>query len=91
MSPVVVPSWRDLVPTGRFIRRLYSRPLDSQLRYVLFVTTRDGVVPIDSQLRDEAQDEASVIRAFAESHIGVLSSRQLAQRLNAELDRCREE
>jgi pimeloyl-ACP methyl ester carboxylesterase len=89
LSPVVVPSWRDLVPDGEFIRRLYEHPLRADTRYVLLATTRDTIVPIESQLRDEAQEEAALIRAFAASHVGVLEDEALARRLNTELLNCR--
>lgn len=89
MSPVVVPSWRSLVPEGEFIQQLYSRPLRDQTRYALFFTLRDSVVPLSSQLREEALDEAVELRHFPNTHVGVLESEALSLRLDAALDRCR--
>jgi hypothetical protein len=42
----------------------------------------DGVVPLPSQLRSEAQDEAGTIRGFDETHTGILASPEAIRYLN---------
>ena len=82
-APMIVPSWRSLNPDGEFIGRLYRRPLPATVTYQLLYTYRDegvrtgansdGVVPLHSQLRAEAQQEATLQRGFDATHVGVLS------------------
>ena len=79
---IVVPSWRSLVPDGPFVRGLYRRPLPPAVEYLLIYAFRDdglrfgrnsdGVVPLASQLRPEAQAEASLQRGFDATHTGIL-------------------
>jgi hypothetical protein len=88
-SPWVVPSWRDLAPGADFLAGLPAEPLHPAMRYVLFATTRDETVPIWSQLREEAQDEADAFRAFPVGHVEVLESEDVGTRLRRELVRCR--
>ena len=89
MSPVVVPSWRNLVPDGEFMQQLYRRPLREETYHSLFFTLRDGVVPLQSQLRAEALDEADFTHHFPNTHVGVLESESLGEHLAVALDRCR--
>lgn len=76
-APVVVPSWRDLVPDGEFITALYDRALPDGTAYHLAFAylaegATDGTVAIQSQLRQAAQREAMRVRGFETSHVGVL-------------------
>lgn len=94
MSPIVVPAWRDLVPTGDFVAHLYDSALPEETRYALFFAYvdpggGDGVVPLSSQLRVEAAREADVVRGFVGTHVGVLRQEVLSAALAEELERCR--
>ncbi|MFO1078394.1 MAG: alpha/beta hydrolase [Planctomycetota bacterium] len=82
-GPLVVPSWRSLDPGGEFIAGLYRRPLPPFVHYRLVYAYRadgvvhfgengDGVVPLSSQLRQEAQAEAASQRGFDATHTGIL-------------------
>ncbi len=51
----------------------------------------DGVVPITSQLRDEAQAEAEVLRGYRASHRDILEFDAPAAQVLRALDRCRGE
>lgn len=95
LSPIVVGSWRSLVPGDPFIRDLYAVPLPEETYYALFFAhlndeASDGVVPLPSQLRGEAQDEADLLRGFIDTHTGVLRSERVWERLSPLLDRCRD-
>lgn len=91
MSPVVLPVWRSLVPAGDFISHLYEAPLPGETRHDLFFAfgsddaRGDGVVPLTSQLRSEAQREASLVRGFPTSHVGILEDAAATALVQAEL------
>jgi pimeloyl-ACP methyl ester carboxylesterase len=93
MSPLVIPAWRGLVPSGPFIRELFATPLPDEIRYALFFAfedaSGDGVVPLSSQLRREAASEADLVRGFVGTHVGVLHQEATSRALAEELDRCR--
>jgi pimeloyl-ACP methyl ester carboxylesterase len=93
LSPVVVPSWNDLCPHGRFLKSLFMKPLPPGIDYYLLFSHRgghgivrpnnDGTVTLASQLRPEAQAEAKRIIGFDESHTGILSSQEVLAWYNA--------
>lgn len=93
LSPVVVPSWNDLCPHGRFLKSLFMKPLPPGIDYYLLFSHRgghgivrpnnDGTVTLASQLRPEAQAEAKRIIGFDESHTGILSSQEVLARYDA--------
>ncbi len=95
MSPAVVPAWRSLVPGSPFMTQLYETPLPEEIRYALFFAydgrgATDGVVPIRSQLRPEAQAEADLVRGFLGTHTGVLHLPAVSHLLGSELNHCYE-
>ncbi len=80
---IVLPSWKDLNPTSSFLKNLYRNPLPDSVTYNLlyaykneglmkFGENSDGVVPISSQLRSEAQEECSMQKGFNATHVGIL-------------------
>ncbi|MCA8974474.1 MAG: DUF413 domain-containing protein [Planctomycetes bacterium] len=79
---IVVPSWRSLAPESDFVRALYRRALPAAVDHHLlfafhddglrFGDNSDGVVPLRSQLRPEAQAEAVLLRGFDATHAGIL-------------------
>jgi pimeloyl-ACP methyl ester carboxylesterase len=83
-SPAVIPSWRDLQPGGPYLDSLFARPLPSGINYTLLFghvsgegllrEPSDGTILVSSQLRPEAQADASLVMGFDESHAGILSS-----------------
>lgn len=93
-SPIRVPSWTSLVPDGPFMTSQYAQPLPEGLRYALFFAfdgngAGDGVVPLTSQLREEAQREAAHVRGFHTTHTGILAHEGVLAAIRGELDRCR--
>lgn len=96
MSPVVLPVWRSLVPSGEFIAHLYDAPLPEEARYDLLFAfgsddaRGDGVVPLTSQLRVEAQAAAALVRGFPTSHVGILSNEASMALVHGEIsEHCR--
>ena len=92
-SPAVIPVWNDLAPDGDYLRTLFDRPLPDDLpHYLLFgfrlesffnTTSSDGVIPLSSQLRDAAQQQATRVRGFDEGHVSILDSAAVIDKLNS--------
>jgi hypothetical protein len=82
-----MPVWRSLASDGTFIKRLFDEPLpDGVTHFLVFgfrnaATLRsasgDGVIPLASQLRPEAQLQARALRGFDEDHMSILGNRQV--------------
>lgn len=82
--PFEVPVWRDMAPGSRYLRALFARPLPAHIRQWMLVSyggnrrllpePNDGVVPLASELRSAAQDEAERLYLVDESHTGILHS-----------------
>ncbi|MBX7192702.1 MAG: alpha/beta fold hydrolase [Sandaracinaceae bacterium] len=93
MSPFRIPSWQSLVPDGPFLRAQYEVPLSASTEHTLLFAfdgrhAGDGVVPLTSQLRDEAQREAHVVRGFHTTHVGILRDEGARATVLEALDRC---
>lgn len=89
---MVLPSWRNVSPDSRFIRRLFRTPLHSNVTHHLFHTSvngldTDGVVPVSSQLRSLARDQATHQHAINASHVGVLSDPKATAAISESLSR----
>lgn len=80
---IVLPSWRDVNPQGRFIQDLFRTPLPPAVPHLLIYAfhnpdtlklsaNSDGVVPLASQLRPEAQAQSRQQFGFDDSHTGIL-------------------
>ncbi len=93
-APTAVYSWIDMAPGSQFLTQLYyqapnstRRHLPSGLAHHLMFTflpteSGDGTVSLESQLREEAQQEASRLYGFAQSHTGVLDYPKTSDLLN---------
>ncbi len=81
-APAVIPVWRDLYPDSNFVATLFDTPMpDGIPHYLLFgfrqdsfrsSGSSDGVILLNSQLRTEAQKQATVQRGFDEGHLSIL-------------------
>jgi pimeloyl-ACP methyl ester carboxylesterase len=92
-SPAVAPAWRDLAPGSELLTHLFDRPgpRDAQRDLVFLFepgTDGDGVVPLRSQLRAEAQAETEHRMGFALQHSAALQSRDVWDFVAAGLERC---
>ncbi len=85
----VLPSWRDLNPENQFIGKLFRKPLPDFVHHELIYAYQntgafkmgensDGVVSLASQLRPQAQRQASGQFGFDNTHTGVLDSDEVA-------------
>jgi pimeloyl-ACP methyl ester carboxylesterase len=95
-SPIVVRSWYGLAPGSPYLdglfyqdpaTRTHRRRLPNQVAYHMMFgfkggSSSDGVVQLASQLRPEAQEEASSLRGYDETHTGILDSPAVAAHLN---------
>lgn len=94
-SPIVVRSWYGLAPGSPWLEGLYYRDatsrtqrrrLPEQVAYHMLFGFRgdsgDGVVPIASQLRAEAQEEALTVRGYDSTHVGILVNPAAAARVS---------
>lgn len=80
---MVLPAWRDLSPESDFLRELFRAKISPGIEYHLIYAfgnsktikmgeNSDGVVPLSSQLRVEAQAEAKAQFGFDAGHTDIL-------------------
>jgi uncharacterized alpha/beta hydrolase family protein/uncharacterized protein (DUF2141 family) len=95
-APRVVRVWIDMAPNSEYLQSIYKGDLGvpHQLLFTfrmgggLFgAEANDGVVTVASQLRPAAQQNAARIEGFNETHMGVLESKEVSQRVNALLEK----
>jgi hypothetical protein len=81
---LILPSWRDLNPNGKFIKKLYRKPLPQNIEHLLFYAynnnstvklgdNSDGVVPLSSQLHTKAQQQSMRQLGLNVTHTEILS------------------
>ena len=93
-APYVIPSWRSIADKGDFIQSLYRKELSDHVAFEMIFAynnaeegpSGDGRVPLDKQLRREAQNEARSIRGFNEDHISILRSKETVDYINTLLE-----
>ena len=91
----MVRSWYGLAPGSAYLDGLFyedpapeqRRRLPQQVAYHMLFgfkggSSSDGVVPLVSQLRPEAQEEAVSVRGYDETHTSILESPAVAAHLN---------
>lgn len=89
---IVLPAWRDLNPNNAFIKKLYRKPLPEFINHQLYYTFKndktlklsensDGVVPLSSQLRTQAQRQSQNQFGFNYGHVEILESREMIDTL----------
>lgn len=93
--PLEIPVWRDMAPGSRYLQTLFASPLPSHIRQWLLVSyggskrrlggPNDGVVPLASELRSAAQDEAERLYLLDDSHSGILRSARSSELLGRAL------
>ncbi|MEK1943570.1 MAG: alpha/beta fold hydrolase [Pseudomonas sp.] len=95
--PLEVPVWKDMAPGSNYLQQLFASPLPAHIRQWLLVSyagnsrllpePNDGVVPLTSELRNSAQDEARQIYLLNEDHLSILHSKRTKQLLDRALQR----
>jgi pimeloyl-ACP methyl ester carboxylesterase len=96
-APRVVRVWYDMAPGSEYLQSIYSGGELGVPHYLLFAfrqsggvhlgEANDGTVSVASQLRPAAQQGAARIEGFNETHMGVLESKEVSQRLNGLLEK----
>jgi len=95
---IVLPSWRDVNPENRFIQELFRKLLPETIEHQLLYAydnpatlkirkNSDGVVPLSSQLRLEAQRQATGQLGFESSHTEILENEEMISHIFARMDR----
>jgi pimeloyl-ACP methyl ester carboxylesterase len=88
-APEAVPSWIDLAPGSKFLRAL-PQPNPRVPHHLFFGyggrvsrydENNDGVVTVESQLARWAQEQATTLIGFDESHMGMLQSAEVEAKL----------
>lgn len=84
-APVVMPVWRSLAPGSRFLSELFKNPMPNNVPHhllfgfhndsIISKESSDGTISLVSQLRYEAQQQATSQRGFDENHVSILSSK----------------
>lgn len=92
-SPIVMPVWKSLSPASRFLKNLFARPLPHGVpHHMLFGyhnTSRvrgessDGTIRLLSQLRPEAQRQATSLFGYDEDHTSILDNPDLHARIGS--------
>jgi len=95
LARVVMPAWRNLVPDGPFLKNLFVLPLPPGVQHTMLISYRntssfsrdssDGVIPLKSQFRLEAQRQAVTVRGFDEDHVSILDSADVHTEVNLAL------
>ena len=89
-APYIIPAWRSIASNSTYIRNLFRDRLSNDGDFELIFTynnnedglSGDGRVPLKSQLRVEAQREATRMRGFNEDHISILNSKEATDYIN---------
>jgi pimeloyl-ACP methyl ester carboxylesterase len=96
-APAVVRVWIDMAPDSDYLRSLYAHD-PGVPHYLMFAFRQsgvslgeasDGTVSLASQLRASVQQGAMRVEGFDETHMSVLDSAAVSERLNALLERIR--
>lgn len=94
---MVLPAWRDLDPGSDFLQELFRLKIPSSIEYQLIYAfgnsktikmgeNSDGVVPLSSQLRPEAQTEAKAQFGFNAGHTDILQNKALLDYLTKRIN-----
>ena len=91
-SPAVVQVWRDMAPGSAYLKEIFETPLPAETAHHLVFTfsrksasfgpSDDQAVTVASQLRREAQKEATRLYGFDDTHIGILLDAEVSALLN---------
>lgn len=79
ITPYLLPAWKNLNTSSKFIKNLFRKPLPQSVNHNLIFfykniskinlnTSSDGTIPVHSQLRNPVQQQAKVTRGFNKSH-----------------------
>lgn len=91
-TPVVLPVWKDMAEGSDFLRAIYKPILPKEFKHYLVFGFKgksltaggnsDGVISLKSQLRNIAQDEATIVKGYNENHTSILKNEKLSKFIN---------
>jgi len=91
-SPVIIPSWYDMVPESPFLKNLSETSLPEGVEFYLLFSFKgvatengeisDGTVFLSSMLDSKMQQAASKIYGFAVNHCSMLSCPAVIDQIN---------
>jgi hypothetical protein len=93
----LVASWIDIAAGSPFLTRLHETPLPDDLPFHLFFgwglhghhgpsPAGDGTIALASQLDPRAQEVATGMSGYGETHVGILSDKAALEELSGILD-----
>ena len=95
MSPVVIPSWEDMVPGSYFLDHLFDASLPASTKHVLLFSYKgvnlftpgndDGSVSIESMLFYKAQEGAFLVNGFNTDHSSMLTEERVIMTINSQM------
>ena len=96
-APRVVRVWYDMAPGSDYLKSIFTGEFGVP-HFLLFGfrqsggvhfggEANDGVVSVASQLRPAAQQGAARVEGFNETHMGILESKEVSQRVNSLLEK----
>lgn len=86
-SPIVLQVWIDVARDSAYVKRVHSWPWPDTIPYHLVFSylpgeDGDGVVPLNSQLSQSLQREATQIHGFEAQHADILKQPIFMEKLN---------
>lgn len=83
-APVVVPSWRDVIPGSPFLERLYQARAGQGFPLYLYFgyktgDSSDGTITLQSQLEPRVHFAADKSFGFNATHVGILNNDAVRQ------------
>ncbi|GIC77503.1 alpha/beta hydrolase [Moritella sp. F3] len=86
-SPIVLQAWIDVARDSAYVKRVHSWPWPDTIPYHLVFSylpgeDGDGVVPLNSQLSQSLQREATQIHGFEAQHADILKQPIFMEKLN---------
>jgi hypothetical protein len=95
-SPIVVHVWEDMAPGSDYLADIFEKPLPRQTaHHLLFTFSRkamsfgasdDEAVTVASELRPAAQEGATRLYGFDDTHTGVFRNPEVSALINRLLD-----
>lgn len=93
IAPKILPVFGNMIPGSAFQKNIQQKPFPKDLKhYLLFGykgkssfildKSNDGVISLSSQLFEAAQIQAYSVHGFDESHISILNSKQVVNKIN---------
>ena len=90
--PYYIPSWLDMQPNSSFINSIKDRSILKNVEHylmfgfqgklTLYGRDNDGTISLESQLSEYAQNSATKMFGFNETHTSILSSEKVIEKIN---------